>query len=388
MLATTLLPLMLAAVSPAAGQDFTMRPSGAWRGIRFQEAREFSTTGVVSRLEMSLYNRGDDKTEAGMSKAELRTLLDKVVAELNPQGKPPPVEKRKVRSGGLEFSQRWPKLVPSAELVWGVTGETVDFVRLTLDTAPAKPKTGAAPVAGNVAKAKVKANVVKEPSGDVRIDNVPMVDQGQKGYCAAAVSERVLRYYGHPIDEHQIAQMAGTRAEGGTSVSEMIETVRTVGSKCRLGFVQIVSMAGSMGEIRKDLERYNKAAKALKRPALVYDDFLEDHTFQVNAMRRAMEPEVLLAMRKKDSRFKRFLAGVKKQVDQGIPVFWGVTLGYFPEPDVPQSGGGHMRLIIGYNAKTHEILYTDSWGPGHELKRMPEDRAFAITHDAFFLKPL
>ena len=55
---------------------------------------------------------------------------------------------------------------------------------------------------------------------------------------------------------------------------------------------------------------------------------------------------------------------------------------------MPQSGGGHMRLIIGNNAKTHEILYTDSWGPGHELKRMPEDRAFAITHDAFFLKPL
>ena len=35
-----------------------------------------------------------------------------------------------------------------------------------------------------------------------------------------------------------------------------------------------------------------------------------------------------------------------------------------------------------------EILYTDSWGAGHELKRMPEDWAFAITHEAFFLKPL
>ena len=29
----------------------------------------------------------------------------------------------------------------------------------------------------------------------------------------------------------------------------------------------------------------------------------------------------------------------------------------------------------------------DNGGEGHELKRMPEDWAFAITHDAFFLKP-
>ena len=56
-----------------------------------------------------------------------------------------------------------------------------------------------------------------------------------------------------------------------------------------------------------------------------------------------------------------------------------------------------MRLIIGYverkdqktkKTEIKEILYTDSWGAGHELKRMPADWAFAITHDAFFLKPL
>ena len=47
-----------------------------------------------------------------------------------------------------------------------------------------------------------------------------------------------------------------------------------------------------------------------------------------------------------------------------------------------------MRLIIGYNQKTREVLYTDTWGAGHELKRMPMDRAFAITHDAFYLRPL
>ena len=65
-----------------------------------------------------------------------------------------------------------------------------------------------------------------------------------------------------------------------------------------------------------------------------------------------------------------------------------MTLGIFPESGLPQQFGGHMRLIIGYNARTDEILYTDSWGPGHELKRMNSGRAFAITHDAFTLRPL
>ena len=39
------------------------------------------------------------------------------------------------------------------------------------------------------------------------------------------------------------------------------------------------------------------------------------------------------------------------------------------------------------NAKTREILYSDTWGAGHELKRMSEDQAFTITTDAFFLRP-
>ena len=39
------------------------------------------------------------------------------------------------------------------------------------------------------------------------------------------------------------------------------------------------------------------------------------------------------------------------------------------------------------NAKTREILYSDTWGAGHELKRMSEDQAFTIATDAFFRRP-
>ncbi len=287
---------------------------------------------------------------------------------------------------------RWPKTNPAAELMWGFSrDDTADFVRLTLTPKQEKnAKRTTQSARRTTAAEKVKANVTKNPAGDVWIPNVPMVDQGQKGYCAAAVAERVLRYYGHTIDEHQIAQMAGSTAEGGTSIREMIETVRAVGVKCRLGFTEIVSMVGSIRDIEKEIERYNKAAKRLKRKELAFNDYLRGNMFMVSDLQAAMEPKVILEMRKKDFNRKKFIDGIKKQTSAGIPVFWGVTLGIFPEPglNLLQSRGGHMRLIIGYNEKTRDILYTDTWGAGHELKRMNEDMAFAITHDAFFLRPL
>ena len=87
------------------------------------------------------------------------------------------------------------------------------------------------------------------------------------------------------------------------------------------------------------------------------------------------------------SKFTKFLKDVHDQVNKGIPLFWGVTLGTYPEPEIPQANGGHMRLIIGYNTKTHEILYSDSWGPNHALKRMPESQAWAMTKGLLVLKP-
>ena len=93
---------------------------------------------------------------------------------------------------------------------------------------------------------------------------------------------------------------------------------------------------------------------------------------------RAKEPEVksILQMR------------VKENIDQGIPLVWSVVLGIVPEnPELPQARGGHMRIIVGYNPKTNEILYTDSWGAGHELKWMSAADAWTITMELIVITP-
>jgi hypothetical protein len=365
-----------------------------WYGLDVWEARVYFAPTGVEKVELSLYNRGDDSAGVGLDAARFQELLASLRAKLGAQARQGRLRKTELQNGGYQYKLAWSRINPAVELTWGTTGgntrtRRVDFVRLTAQpAAAARPKGAVKSVSGNVARVKVKSNVTKNAEGDVWIKNIPMVDQGQKGYCSAAVAERVLRYYGHDIDEHEIAQMAGTEAKKGTSVREMINTVRTIGSKCRLGFCEVVAMGGTLAGLEDEIERYNKAAKALKEPAISLVAFTEGNLINVSDLRRAMKPKVLKRMREKDSRLKKFKTAVVKQIDQGIPLIWGVTLGYFPEPEIPQAFGGHMRLIIGYNLKTQEILYSDTWGVGHELKRMPTDWAFTITHDAFFLKPL
>jgi hypothetical protein len=47
-----------------------------------------------------------------------------------------------------------------------------------------------------------------------------------------------------------------------------------------------------------------------------------------------------------------------------------------------------MRLIIGYNTAKNEIIYSDSWGPGHEQKRMSLEDAWVITSGLSSLQPI
>ena len=367
----------------------------SWHGLRVWETRVYfgkETGGGVRRVEMSLFNRGDARGERFGSDS-LKRAVAVVAGGFGVPLKELKVEKTTLRNGAERRVCRFDRASPRGELVWGLSAEIdgpreIEYLRLALEPAGRAVPRPAARAAGRVNMAKIRANVTKGPNGDVFIENVPMVDQGRKGYCAAAAAERVLRYYGHSIDEHEVAQQAGTLAEGGTSVEAMRRAVTGIGEKNGLGFQNIISMSSGIGELADEVERYNKAAKAERKPPISLGDFTRGNVIYVSEMRAAMDVKVVYRMRQKDSRMKKFSVGVRRQVNAGIPVFWGVELGIFPERGVnPQTSGGHMRLIIGYNDKRKEILFTDTWGEGHELKRMPEDWAFTITHDAFFIKP-
>ena len=221
-------------------------------------------------------------------------------------------------------------------------------------------------------------------SGDVSIKDIPMVDQGEKGYCVVAASERVLRYYGVKVDANELAQLANSSATGGTSVEAMTESLKKLTARFKIR-VRTVSQF-DVRTILALISDYNQAARRAKSEPIA----APGHMLNVPEIYGQMKPELLRDVRTKNrGAVSGFERTVKAHVDKGVPLLWSVMLGIFPEPGVKLKGpAGHMRLIIGYNEKTDEILFSDSWGLGHELKRMPAADAWTITTSLAALEPI
>jgi hypothetical protein len=70
-------------------------------------------------------------------------------------------------------------------------------------------------------KTELAQRVKQSDSGDVVVGDIPMVDQGPKGYCVPATWERYLRYLGIPADMYVLANAAGT-SQLGTGLDAMV----------------------------------------------------------------------------------------------------------------------------------------------------------------------
>jgi hypothetical protein len=133
------------------------------------------------------------------------------------------------------------------------------------------------------------------------------------------------------------------------------------------------------------ITEYNRAARRAHEPEIPD----QGHVLDLQKIYEAMKPEILKEARTHNpAAMDRFLQTVQDHIDQGIPILWSVMIGVVPETMAPKGIGGHMRLIIGYNTDTKEILYSDSWGPGHELKRMPLDNAWTMTTSMDTIEPI
>jgi hypothetical protein len=234
-----------------------------------------------------------------------------------------------------------------------------------------------------VSRADIARFVVREKGGDVFIRSVPMIDQGEKGYCAAASAARVLNFYGIPADQHEVAQIAGTKpgVGGGTLVAAFEDALKRVSGKYGTRMQSLLDTSVTNRDFERFLRKYNQAAKKAGLPELG-----EGERAQLSEQ---VDPAVLREVLGKGTAHERFFKRVRDHIDIGIPLFWTLQLGLYEENGEPprQEGGAHMRLIIGYNESSNEILFSDSWGPGHERKRINGNDAVAATMNLFVLRP-
>ncbi len=331
----------------------------------------------INAISVSIYNRGDD---GDLSVRDYRTRLDEWSKLLD--------EKLKVRSqsrDGTGVVATTGFLWKDKDVAYLLEGSVnkkqrrAEFIRLRI--APLK---GFGARVKKASRSEVKNNVVKKENGDVYIQGIPMVDQGKKGYCVVASIERVARYYGLKVDQHELAQLADTTASGGTYASDMEKAFKKITGKIHVRTNRIIDY--DYDQTVKDVKAYDREAK--KQEAKVFDiDFDRQYVIAQGFWANA-DKDVFKTIKAKQTRYKYFNSKIEEFIDRGIPICWTLYLGMFPEKGLPQSWGGHMRLITGYNKKTQEIIYTDSWGEGHAEKRMPAIEAWCMTTGAYAMIPL
>lgn len=356
-------------------------------GLRVGETIVEFGDGRPKAIRISVHNRGDDGAIADKEQfeklvAEWGTTLSSLTgAKGEERGRD---TRSAVRAEGMVWTRDGVDFLLEHSSTGGAKDFRSEFVRLTVTPAEKKSLISQATeekVVRPTAKAELPKNVVRK-DGDVFIDGIPMVDQGQKGYCVNAASSRVFNYYGVGLTQHEVAQMADTTAEKGTSATEMVEALKTIARrfKARLKVYIERDVNGWLEWIKE----YNKAAKKAKGK-----EMRVGHMIDVADLYATADPALLRAAFASGSEADRIRRDVRESVDAGIPILWTLQVGIFPEQGSErlQGSGGHMRLIIGYNQKSDELLFSDSWGRGHELKRMKFADAIAATTGLIAILP-
>lgn len=370
--------------SATKGLTFNHRPLSEVL-LRFQG-------GKLSEATLNYFNRGD---AGNMSEHEFDKLLEGVSADLTTLTGKAAVDRGRDASGavraegrqwstnGSDYLLEWS--ISKAQRVDGVrTTPRPEFIRLTVRPQNTTQRAIGATTPTNTSRMAVKQfvgrdHVEKQTDGTVWLKDVPMVDQGDKGYCVVATAERILRYYGVEVDQHELAQMANSDAQNGTTAEAMMTSMKKLTTRFGIKSKSLVDF--DLAKLITDYNRATRGGKVAPEVGMNYrsvDDYYE-----------RMKPELLKEVRvKKTADFGKFQREIQRSVDEGIPLMWSVRMGLIEEKKIPLTPGGHMRMIIGYNTATKEIIYSDSWGMGHEQKRMPFDNAWTMTTGLYSLQPV
>lgn len=349
--------------------------------------------GKLAATSMSLYNRGDSAKDPS-TPAEFEKQIDAFKSALTGTLGVKPADRGKDSSSAVKaIGFVWTKLPTAYLLEYSYQKKTSkqefrsEFVRLRV--APVPRQTGM--LAGNTAKnkpvgkASLASNISKEENGDVVIKTVPMVDQGPKGYCVVATAERVFRYLGLDVDQHEMAAVADSSASGGTSPTKMVEALKKLTGRLK---VHIRELQGwDYGDFQRMVNDYNRQAKKAKKPEI---NLAGMRVIDIGDIYASFDADALKQSKAEVGKgnYNKFQRMIVDTIARGVPVMWSCELGIYPEDERnSQSKGGHMRLIIGYNLKTKEVIFSDSWGEGHALKRMPMDNACAMTTGLYYLEP-
>ena len=194
---------------------------------------------------------------------------------------------------------------------------------------------------------RMKGNVIHRPNGDIVVENIPMVDQGPKGFCVPATYARALLYAGVPADLYLLALLGRTDVGGGTSVFAMESSARALAAT----YGRSITSVSPNLDLAK-LESFFEKGIPLTWAMYVDEGINRDLSLRLKD-RASADPDAwnkLLEPKRKAAR------SLRKN---------------------PQNG--HVCLLIGCNRKTGELATSDSWGPDFTERWITVEEARALS---------
>ena len=204
-----------------------------------------------------------------------------------------------------------------------------------------------------VIRERALANLERRENGDVVVGDIPMVDQGPKGYCAPATAERAMRYLGVPADMYILANAGQSGFGGGTSVEVLLDGMASQIRNKRRSFD---SWTGEMK--MRDIVKH--VDKGLPLMWTLYST----EEFNDTANRRTKE-------RKEVTDWAAWKTKVAEEANANAMA--------------KDRTKGHVVLIVGYNQETNEIAFSDSWGERYKERWITLQEAQMVSQDRFYV---
>jgi len=244
--------------------------------------------------------------------------------------------------------QRW-DWAGHAFLLSHVPDEYVSLAIQTIESADNRGNT--ARVSDAVIRERARGFVEKRNNGDVVISNIPMVDQGPKGYCVPATAERCMRFLGIPADMYLLAMAGETQAGGGTSVDVLLNNIGTD-----------IKRKGRSFEIEGGELKLRDLKKSIDGGIPVMWALFSTKEFNETANER-------IPLRKDSwESYKSTVAAAAANPSL-----------------IPDNNSGHVVIIIGYNEETNEIAFSDSWGERYTERWITLPEAEQVSQKRFYV---
>ena len=227
-----------------------------------------------------------------------------------------------------------------------------EYVALRIMPVESADAGGKSRISDSQIRARVASRVERRPNGDVILKDMPMVNQGPKGYCVPATWERVMRYMGVPADMYALAMAGQSGAGGGTSLAAISagarESIVRSGRKIDTAAVRI-----DPGGVAKFIDRGLPIMWAMFSTS----QFNATATSRIPARAEMTDPAAWKKELERDRKAAR-----KFHIDRS---------------------SGHVCMIIGYNKQTGEIAVSDSWGPQFAERWVTPEEATAVSQGVF-----